>query len=321
MRIAAGALAALLIAALPLAGAGAAEQLSVATSPQGSANYSMGAALAKLITEKVGIPARVQPYSGNSVALPALNNGEIDFSVCNEIEAVEALNGAGSYQGRKQANLRMVSLLYPFTVAIYARKDSPLRTIADLKGQRLPWGFTATATIRQVVGAMLANGGLTEKDIRPVLVPNVNRGADDFAAGKADAFFYATGAAKVTETDASVGGLRALAMSDAPAAVAAMKKVLPQGYVTEIAPRQGLPGFETPTKSLGYDYTFIAGKHVPDDVVYRVAKALAANKDLLVESFAGFRGFDPARMAKTMEVEFHPGAVKYLAETHQWPAK
>jgi TRAP-type uncharacterized transport system substrate-binding protein len=168
---------------------------------------------------------------------------------------------------------------------------------------------------------MLANGGLGEKDIRPVLVPNVNRGAEDFAAGKADAFFHVTGTAKVTETDASVGGLRALQMSDAPEAVAAMKKVLPQGYITEIVPRHGLPGFEKPTKSLGYDYTFIVGKHVPDDVVYRVTKALAANKELLVESFSGFAGFDPARMAKKMEVEFHPGAVKYLTETHQWPAK
>jgi TRAP transporter TAXI family solute receptor len=317
MRTAAGAL----VAAFLFSGVASAEQLSIATSPQGTASYSMGAALAKLISEKVGIPARVQPYSGNSVALPALNNGEIDFSICNEIEAVEALNGDGSYQGRKQQNLRMVSLLYPFTVAIYVKKDSPLQTIADLKGQRLTWGYTAMATIKQVVGAMLANGGLTEKDIRPVLVPNVNRGAEDFASGKADAFFHATGTAKVTETDASVGGLRALAMSDAPEAVAAMKKVLPQGYVTEIAPRQGLPGFDKPTKSLGYDYTFIVGKHVPDEIVYRVTKALAANKELLVDSFSGFSGFDPARMAKKMEVEFHPGAVKYLAETHQWPAK
>jgi TRAP transporter TAXI family solute receptor len=303
------------------AGTASAQQISVATSPQGTASYSMGAAIAKLITEKVGTPARVQPFTGNSIALPAVNSGELDFTICNEIEAVEALNGDGAYQGKKQENLRMVSILYPFTVAIYVKKDSALKTMADLKGQRLTYGYTAMATIKQVVNAMLANGGLTDSDIKPVLVPNVNRGTDDFTSGKADAFFHGTGAAKVTEADASVGGLRALQMSDAPEAVAAMKKVLPQVYVVELKPRPGLPGFAQPTKSMGYDYTFVVGKHVKDDLVYNVTKAVADNKELLAEAFAGFKEFDRARMAKKMDVQFHPGAAKYLEEARLWPPK
>jgi len=311
----------LFLAALFLSGAAAAQQVSIGTSPQGTAGYSMGAALAKLLTEKSTYQARVQPFSGNSIALAGINQGEVDLSVVNEIEIVEALRGAGSYQGRKQENVRLAAVLYPFTVAILVKKDAPMQSIADLKGKRMTWGYTAQLTLKTVVGAMLANGGLAEADIQPVLVPNVNRGADDFAGGKADAFFYALGAAKVTETDASVGGLRALPLSDAPDAVARMKKALPQGYVLEIKPRPGLAGIAAPTKVLAYDYVLVAGKHVKDEMVFRLLSAMYENKDILVSSFAGFNAFDPERMSKRIEAEYHTGAQLFMVKTAQWPPR
>jgi TRAP transporter TAXI family solute receptor len=311
----------LFLAALFLSGAAAAQQVSIGTSPQGTAGYSMGAALAKLLTEKSTYQARVQPFSGNSIALAGINQGEVDLSVVNEIEIVEALRGAGSYQGRKQENVRLAAVLYPFTVAILVKKDAPMQSIADLKGKRMTWGYTAQLTLKTVVGAMLANGGLAEADIQPVLVPNVNRGADDFAGGKADAFFYALGAAKVTETDASVGGLRALPLSDTPEAVARMKKALPQGYVLEVKPRPGLAGVAAPTKVLAYDYVLVAGKHVKDEMVFRLLSAMYENKDILVSSFAGFNAFDPERMSKRIEAEYHTGAQLFMVKTAQWPPR
>lgn len=311
----------LFVAALAASGAAFAQQVSIGTSPQGTAGYSMGAALAKLMAEKTVYQARVQPFTGNSIALAGINQGELDFTVANEVEIVEALKGAGSYQGRRQDNVRLATVLYPFTVAILVKKDSPIQSIADLKGKRMTWGYTAQVTLKTVVGAMLANAGLGEADIQPVLVPNVVRGADDFAGGKADAFFFALGAAKVTETDASVGGLRALPMSDAPEAVARMKKVLPEGYVFEVKPRPGLAGIAAPTKVLAYDYVLVTGKHVKDVVVFALLEAMANNKPLLAASFAGFNAFDPARMSKRVEAEYHDGAEKFLIKAGQWPPR
>jgi len=71
----------LFLAALVLSEAAAAQQVSIGTSPQGTAGYSMGAALAKLMAEKTPFQARVQPFTGNSIALAGMNQGEVDFSV------------------------------------------------------------------------------------------------------------------------------------------------------------------------------------------------------------------------------------------------
>ena len=108
-----------------------------------------------------------------------------------------------------------------------------MKTIADLKGKRVALGYSAMRTI-DLLTAMLATAGLTEKDVKPVLVPNVVRGADDFASGAADMFFFAFGAPKVREVDASVGGIRVLDIDEK--GMAAARKVMPYGYLTPCSP-------------------------------------------------------------------------------------
>ena len=69
-------------------------------------------------------------------------------------------------------------------------------------------GYSAMGDIDTGDARLLATGGLTETDIKPVRVPNVVRSADDFMAGNADMFFFAFGGPKVREADATVGGIR-----------------------------------------------------------------------------------------------------------------
>jgi len=291
-----------------------AQALGIGTAPQGSIGYNMGSAIAKVIAETEQIQSRVQPYSGSSAVLPLVNSGELDLTVCNVLEAQEAANGEGPYNGRKQPNVRVLAVIFPIYSSLFVKKDSPYQTIADLKGKRIPFGYTAQLTLQRVVEAVLATGGLTGKDIVPVLVPNVIRGVDDFAEGKADAGFFALGAAKVSEVDKSVGGIRYLPVPDDAKSVAAMQKIMPYAYVTVVNPSPAFAGLAGPTKLMAYDYLVVAGSHVKDDTVYRIAKAMHENKPKLVESLRAFGGFDPNNMHKTMPAPFHPGAVKYYKE-------
>ena len=76
---------------------------------------------------------------------------------------------------------------------------------------------------------MLATAGLTEADVKPVLVPNVVRSADEFIAGNADMFSFAFGGPKVKEADATVGGIRALEIDEG--GMPAAKKIMPWAYL------------------------------------------------------------------------------------------
>jgi TRAP transporter TAXI family solute receptor len=273
----------------------------------------MGSAIAKVMAD-VNIQSRVQPYSGSSAIFPLVNTGELDLTVGNVLEMQEAANGEGPYAGRKQANVRVLAVIFPLYSSLFVKKDSPYKSLADLKGKRIPLGYTAQVTLQRVVEAVLANGGLTAKDVVPVLVPNVIRGVDDFAEGKADAGFFALGAAKVLEVHKSTGGIRYLPMSDSPDAVAAMRKIMPYAYIIEVKPAPVFAGVDVPTKLMAYDYLVAVGAHVKDDVVYRIAKAMHENKPKLIESLGAFRNFDPNGMGKAMPAAFHPGALKFYQE-------
>jgi len=306
----------LAFAAAAFIAAGAqAQVLGFGSAPQGSIGYNMSSAIARTMAEAANIQSRVQPYSGSSAVLPLVNSGELDLTVCNVLEMQEAANGEGPYAGRKQANLRVLGVIFPLYSSIFVRKDSPIRTIADLKGKRIPYGFSAQLTLNRIVDAILATGGLSgNKDIIPVLVPNVIRGADDFMEGKIDGGFFAIGAAKVAEVHKSVGGIRYLPVSEEPAAVLAMQRIMPYAYVTEVKPSPAFVGLDGPTRLMAYDYLVVVGAHVKDDTVYRIAKAMYENKPKLVESLRAFNGFNPDNMHKAMPASFHPGSEKYYKE-------
>lgn len=313
------------LAALTLTGAlGAmpafAQQLGIGTMGQGTAGYSMSAAIAKVLSDKAKLAVRVQPAGGTSQFVPLVDSGELDFGVVNIIEAKEALTGTGAFAGKKQANIRIAAVLYPFRTGMFVRKDSPLKTTADLKGARVTYGYTAQLTLKAVTDAYLANGGLAIADVRQVLVPNVLRGADEIVAGRAEAAMFALGAGKVAEVNATVG-IRFLQLDDSPAAVARMQKVLPEAYIITVKPAPALAGIVGDTKTMAYDYVLVVGKHVRNETVAQVVEVLAANKPALAENFAGFRGFDPAKMAKKLPVDYHPGAVEAYAKRGQWPPK
>lgn len=291
-----------------------AQVLGFGSAPQGSIGYNMSSAIAKVLAEDAKIQSRVQPYSGSSAVLPLVNSGELDLAVCNVLEAQEAVGGEGPYNGRKQDKLRVLGTLFPLLSSIFVRKDSPIKSLADLKGKRIPAGFSAQVTLDRIIDAVLANGGVERKDIVPVLVPNVIRGADDFAEGKIDGGFFALGAAKVLEVHKSTGGIRYLPLSDDPAAVARMQKHMSYAYVTTVNPSPAFAGVDQPTKLMAYDYLLMVGSHVKEDTVYQIAKAVSEGKPKLVQSLGAFRGFDPAKMGKDTSAPIHPAAAKFYKE-------
>jgi TRAP transporter TAXI family solute receptor len=301
-------------AAALLAAGAQAQVLGFGSAPQGSIGYNMSSAIARVMSEEGKIQSRVQPYSGSSAVLPLVNSGELDLAVCNVLEIDEASKGEGPYNGRKQSNLRVLGVIFPIYSSVFVKKDSPIKSLGELKGKRLPYGFSAQVTLERIVDAIIATGGLARKDVVPVLVPNVVRGADDFMEGKLDGGFFALGAAKVQEVDKTTGGIRYLPVPDDPKSLAAMKKFMPYGYVQLVNPSPAFAGLDGPTKLMAYDYLVAVGAHVKDDTVYRIAKAMYENKAKLAESLRAFGGWDPQTIGKEMPAPFHSGSLKFFKE-------
>jgi TRAP transporter TAXI family solute receptor len=298
-----------------------AQLLGLGTGKQGFYTYSAGAAIAKVASDN-GLAMRIQPFGGTSAYVPAVNAREIDFGLANELETTYAVTGEVIYKGKQQPDVRAVAVLTPLYSVVFVKKDSPYKTMADLKGKRLPSEYTSQRVLQILMSGALANAGLSYDDVKKVPVPNVVSGADEFAEGKADAFMFALGAGKVAETDAKVGGVRVLPLDTSPDGMARLKKFVPPAYATTLEPAKGRVGIIGPTPVYAYDYLVLASTKTPEDAVYKLAKIMHAHKTDLVAGFGALRGFDPAKMAKDMgPVKYHPGAIKFYTEAKLWPPK
>jgi len=310
-----------LILAAALVGTVHAQTIGIMTTPPGSFTHSAGSAIAKIIVEKVGMKATVQP--GAVRPFGAVDGGLAVFSLANSSDVSLAALGVEEYaeQGPKP-NLRMAATLMPMWTALYVQKDSPIKTTKDLKGKRVPSGFHAQKAIHRSIESQLANAGMTYDDVKQVPAPNVAQCAQDFSNGKTDVFFFALGSAAVMEVSTKVGGLRVLPLDDSPEAIARMKKVNPQMYVSVVQPGPNMEGISGPTKVATMDTVIFTHVKAPEDVIYKVVKAIYENRDDLVASFVGFRPFTVQRMPMAVhKVDFHPGAIKFYKEIGFWPPK
>jgi uncharacterized protein len=298
-----------------------AQTIGIMTTPPGSFTHSAGSAIAKVIVEKIGLKATVQP--GGVRSFSAISGGLAEFSLANSSDLQLAALGVEEYQDQgPQPNVRMAATLMPMWVALHVRKDSNIRSIKDLKGKRVPSGFHAQKAIHRSIEAHLANAGLTYNDVKQVPTPNAARGAEDFGNGKTDALFFALGSAAVMEVATKVGGLRVLPLDDSPEAIARMQKVNAQLYVSEVMPGPTMEGVTGPTKVGTQDTVIYTHVKVSDDLVYKVVKAIYENREDLVATFAAFRTFTLKRMPMPVkDVDFHPGAIKFYKEVGLWPSK
>lgn len=313
-RLATAAAPAALVAALALGAPAHAQTYGFVTMQPGTLNNSTGAAIARVMQQKAGMQTRIQPTAGESALLPLINGGEADFGIANALEAIEAYTGKAV--AGKQDKLRVIAAIQPLRVAFFVRKDSDMKTLADAKGKRFPLGFSAMRTNYDLALASLAAVGLTPKDVRPVMVPNVVRSADDFMSGAADLFYFALGAGKVNEADASVGGIRALTLPNTPAALAAARKIAPPIYFTQVKPRPGLAGVTEEITTMTFDNVLVAGAHVRDAVVERVLEEMVKNKADMATTAPWLNEFGPADYYKASVIPYHPGAIAWFKKNN-----
>jgi len=292
-----------------------AQTYGFATLQPGTLNHTTAAAIAKVLKEKAGLNVLVQPTAGDNVIIPMVNKAEVEIGIANAPELHNAFEGAGV--GGKQSDVRIIATAHALRTAFWVRKDAPMRTIADLKGKKVALGYSAMRVIDVLSRAMLATAGLSEKDVQPVLVPNVIRGADDFIAGASDMYFFAFGAPKVREVDTTVGGTRVLEIDEN--GMPAARAISQWGYLTDAAPGPIFVGVEKPMKVYSFDNVLFTNKTVKDEFVYKFLETLEKNKPDLIAVQPALREVSAAAGDKKYQVPYHSGALQYFQEHNLQP--
>jgi TRAP transporter TAXI family solute receptor len=299
------------------------EKASIATHPVGSFFNVFGIALAGVITRHSPIKALVKATGGTSAWLPLMDSREVDLGVIGGDDLYDAYRGTGMFESTRKGKGFNVCLhqmgAYSGGQSFIVRDDSDIKTIADLKGKRVGWGFPSHTAMLVYTKGILDMWGISENDIKKVMFNDIFEGVRGVGEGKADATIIAAGAPVVTEINA-VKPLRFLDV--APRIDSEMNKKLQAftvGSSLHLNKANTSPGLTKDTILTRGQIALAVRKDFSEKASYEIAKALWEHCAELAPSHPLLRTWKQENMVNaTLKVPYHPGAIRLYKEKGAW---
>jgi len=301
------------------------KSIAIGSNPPGSLFYALASGLAKVISEASPMQAQVQPYAGTSTFVPLFDSGELELGVVNAVDMGMVYQGQKLKVGGRNPFPHVPSsrLLWrgsPLRSSLIVKKDSPIKTISEVKGKRVTGEYPAQLAVWYNVFGSLSNAGLTWNDVKVVPVPAVNEGVDALIQGRADVTTHAIGSAKVKEADAAIG-IRYIPLDCSKQGEERIKKAVP-GYYLSVVKAGSSTGIVEDTCAYTYDIYLVGPKTLPDAVVRNVLQAIWVNVEKLPQFHPGFAEWTKARAVDLdVTLPYHPAAIRFFKDSGVWPAK
>lgn len=293
----------------------------LATHGVGTGFHADGSVIAKMISDRSPMTMVVRPHPGPPAWLPSMNGGEIEFGVLTGVDSASAFRGVGAYR-RANPNIRLVMVGAPLTLAWWASAESGMKTVADLKGKRLPSGWKGLPVIHFSTQAALASTGLTLDDVVRVPVAELGENVRAFLEGRTDAMWHSVGAPAVQEANARIrGGIRMLAIGTSQEGLRRMAELLPGTYKLDIKKGSSV-GVLDDTPVAANDIYIVAPVSLSENVVEAFLKIVWDQNDELRKVTPRMRQWTRERMASAQAtIPYHAGAIKFYREKGVWSAE
>ena len=290
----------------------AAQQVTFMTGPQGGSWIPLGGAL-KGMWEKEIPGLQIQQTPGAGIAnVRGVDEGKAQIGFANSITTVDGLEGRAPYP-KKVTNVCQVANLYPQYFQVVALADAKVNSFADLKGKTLVTqskGNTAealTLTVLKMNG--MDYGSLAKVNFQAAYTDAVGMMKD----GHVQVFTLGTTAPASAVMDlASARDVKLVPADDKT--LAALNKDNPGFYKRLILKAGTYPKQDKDVPVIGYSTHIVAACNLPEDTVYKMTKAMAANVANMAAVVKPIEGLTPKDMAADIGVPLHKGAAKFYKE-------
>lgn len=285
--------------------------INVVTGGTSGVYYPLGVALTKLYVDAIpGVRTSVQATKSSAENLNLLQKGrgELAFTLGDALGDAWAGNADHGFP-EKLDKLRGLAAIYSNYVHFVARADSGIKTLADLKGKRVSVGAPKSGTEINARSLLTANG-IKYSDFSKTEYLPYAESAQLIQNNQLDATLLSSGL--------GVAALRELAASTnvimVPITPEQIAKIGNPVYQPGSIPANTYNGqtADVPTMTIGN--FLVTRKEVPDDVVYKMTKAMYTHLDALIAAHSAAKAIDPAKALRGMPLPVHPGAEKYYKE-------
>ncbi|MEM4406644.1 MAG: TAXI family TRAP transporter solute-binding subunit [Candidatus Methanomethylicaceae archaeon] len=291
--------------------AGSKKQLAMGSTQAASSHYAYFVAIAKIINDNVPEVNVTVVETGASVDnINRIKKGDLDLGMTTIHLQYQAYQGMGPWEGKPIKDQYVLWVYQPAPQNFVVREDSGVKTVYDLTGKPFNPGMRGSATEKTVEAILDALG----------IKPNYYRGGteDTIAAIKDNRIVgYVKSGAGTASLDASTldiatfTPIRILGFTDED-----ISKVLAKyPYLNPISIPAGIykntPAYKTFAMLIGV----VAKKDLPEDLVYRMVKAVHDHFPEQVAAYPSIKDTNLPRLTlETCTVPLHPGAIKYYRE-------
>lgn len=285
--------------------------VTLGTATPGGGFPLYGEALATTIHEADdSLDVKTQHTRGSTENVPLLEAGRLDLALVQGEVVHEALSGIG----RPPADLRIVTAMYSTPGMFVVRADSRHRTIGDLKGAPVVFGARGSGLVILARDVLDGLGLERDRDFQAIFLDRAGDGPQMVIDARAAALWGGgVGWPGFTAAARGPAGARFIV----PDADDIRRIRAKHPFLRELTiPAGCYPGQDVPLTSVGSWSFVLARPSLPDEVAYRLARALHQGEAALGRRLPQAQETTASNSVATApRVDLiHPGVLRYLRE-------
>jgi TRAP transporter TAXI family solute receptor len=291
--------------------------ISIGTAPTGASFYPIGVAMAQIIKEFVpGVNANAIPTGASKENINLLIKKEAQLGFVASPTAFEALKATGEYATFPPAPIQVVLVghLGPWTLAV--RKDSGIRSYADLKGKKIIADMPRASANLKALVAITETYGVQPSEISILKLMSINNAVEMVKEGRADGLFYIVtpGSAVFVDLTTNVETIWPSVTDDR---IEKIEKKHPY-YAKFRLPAGIFKGQTEPIQGISGPILICTHKDMDEELIYKITKAVFEHNEVIQKAHPVGKEYTLDRAASLKTFPFHPGAVKYYKEKKVW---
>jgi TRAP transporter TAXI family solute receptor len=301
--------------------------LRIATGPTGGTYFPVGGLIANAISNppgsrpcdrggSCGVPgliAAAVSTSGSVVNVQSLEANTAQLALVQADVAFWSWAGDGIFASDEPLeNLRTLARLYPESIHLVARKDSGIKSVADLKGKRVSVGEKGSGTLVETRLILNAHG-LKLSDVQAAHI-RPGPSADQLADGDLDALFF-TGGAPLQAIADLAGRAEITLVPIRGKAADKLAAVFP--YLSHnVIPAGTYPNQDVAVETLAVGAVLLTTTDMTDEMAYALTRSLwhPVSMELYRTGHPGGRLLDPDSADDGTGVPLHDGAARFYDE-------
>jgi len=280
--------------------------------------YPVAVGIAKIINANMrDVRANAISTGGSLFNIIAIETDEQQLAMAQNDTSYYAFTGTviAKVIGKPTKRLRGIASLYPQPIHIIARRDSNIKTVADMRGHRVYVGDIGSGT-EQSTKLIFKVYGMSFDDLAASLHGKAGQAVQMLVNGDIDAMFFSAAVGSSAFVQAAASG-KTVFLSIDQEHLDKLQRNYPF-YSQLTVPAGTYPNQRQPFTSVAIHSLLVTSADLPEDLVYRVAKLLFVDK---VQDFKNIKPvlkqyFDVHKALEGMSIPIHKGVAKLYRELH-----